>query len=177
MPVMKVNDLCSFSQCCGCISNVPPNRTCKIKLVFGTLTCGKNTEKPFWIPLDDPFGSLERPVYGFFGHRGPTRDGNLPAWPKAIRPLTGTPAWVAYPDTLDSQPIKVEAPWPLGVYGNFRVKRHTSNGMRNKQSWYVSLWKKSGSPVEVGSLSHYSQGFLHPWWCRISSINSIMYFF
>lgn len=58
MPVMKVNDLCSFSQCCGCISNVRPNRTCKIKLVFGTLTCGKNTEKPFWIPLDDPFGSL-----------------------------------------------------------------------------------------------------------------------
>ena len=27
------------------------------------------------------------------------------------------------------------------------------------------------SPVEVGSLSHYLQGFLHP---RISSINSIM---
>ena len=29
------------------------------------------------------------------------------------------------------------------------------------------------SPVEVGSLSHYLQGFLHPRWCRISSINSI----
>ena len=26
------------------------------------------------------------------------------------------------------------------------------------------------SPVEVGSLSHYVQSFIH-WWCRISSIN------
>ena len=29
------------------------------------------------------------------------------------------------------------------------------------------------SPVEVGSLSHYLQGFIHPMWCRISSIDSI----
>ena len=28
------------------------------------------------------------------------------------------------------------------------------------------------SPVEVGSLSHCLQGFIHPGWCRISSINS-----
>ena len=28
------------------------------------------------------------------------------------------------------------------------------------------------SPVEVGSLSHYLQGFIHPRWCRILSINS-----
>ena len=27
------------------------------------------------------------------------------------------------------------------------------------------------SPVKVGSLSHYSHGFIHPRWCRISSIN------
>ena len=26
----------------------------------------------------------------------------------------------------------------------------------------------------VGSLSHYLQGFIHPKWCRISSINSIL---
>ena len=32
--------------------------------------------------------------------------------------------------------------------------------------------QKSGLPVEVGSLSHYEQGFTHPTWCRISSINS-----
>ena len=24
----------------------------------------------------------------------------------------------------------------------------------------------------VGSFSHYLQGFIHPWWCRISSISS-----
>ena len=33
--------------------------------------------------------------------------------------------------------------------------------------------QKSGSPVEVGSLPHYLQGFIHPRWCRISSINSM----
>jgi len=31
-------------------------------------------------------------------------------------------------------------------------------------------------PVEVGSLSHYLQGFTHPRWCRISSINSMCVF-
>ena len=31
---------------------------------------------------------------------------------------------------------------------------------------------RNHAPVEVGSLSHYLQGFLHPKWCRISSINS-----
>ena len=25
----------------------------------------------------------------------------------------------------------------------------------------------------IASLSHYLQGFIHPWWCRSSSINSI----
>ena len=29
------------------------------------------------------------------------------------------------------------------------------------------------SPVEVGSLSHYLQGFIHPRWCRSSAINSL----
>ena len=29
------------------------------------------------------------------------------------------------------------------------------------------------SPVEVGTLSHYFQGFKHPGWCKMSSINSI----
>ena len=29
------------------------------------------------------------------------------------------------------------------------------------------------SPVEVGSLSHYLQGFIYPRWCRISAINSM----
>ena len=29
----------------------------------------------------------------------------------------------------------------------------------------------------IGSLSHYLQGFIHPRWCRISSINSILMVF
>ena len=29
----------------------------------------------------------------------------------------------------------------------------------------------------IGSLSHYSQAFIHPRWCRISSINSMTGFF
>ena len=33
------------------------------------------------------------------------------------------------------------------------------------------------SPVEVGSLSQYLQGFIHPRWCGNSSINSILLFF
>ena len=28
------------------------------------------------------------------------------------------------------------------------------------------------SPVEVGSLTYYLHGFIHPRWCRISAINS-----
>ena len=33
---------------------------------------------------------------------------------------------------------------------------------------------RNPAPVEVGSLSRYLQGILHPRWCRISSINSII---
>ena len=33
---------------------------------------------------------------------------------------------------------------------------------------------KNPAPVEAGSLSHYLQGFVHPRWCRISSINSML---
>ena len=48
-----------------------------------------------------------------------------------------------------------------------------------KNPW-IGTWKwlqllmvqKSCWPVEVGSLSHYLLGFIHPRWCRISSINS-----
>ena len=32
---------------------------------------------------------------------------------------------------------------------------------------------RNAAPVEVGSLSHYLQSFLHPRWCRISAINSM----
>lgn len=33
-------------------------------------------------------------------------------------------------------------------------------------------WKKFGQPVEVSSISHNLQAFLHPKCCKISSINS-----
>ena len=41
--------------------------------------------------------------------------------------------------------------------------------------WYC-WWFRNPAPVEVGSLSHYLQGFIHPRWCKISSINSIAKF-
>ena len=43
----------------------------------------------------------------------------------------------------------------------------------NDPVWLMLLMEKSPAPVEVGSLSHYLQGFMHHGWCRISSINSI----
>ena len=30
------------------------------------------------------------------------------------------------------------------------------------------------SPVEVGSLAHYLQGFIHPRWCRISEPSTVV---
>ena len=46
-----------------------------------------------------------------------------------------------------------------GFFWNFM--HHTVDGSEIRRS-----------PVEVGSLSHYLQGFIHASWCRISSINS-----
>ena len=154
----------------------PPNRTCKNQIGFWDYFLWKKYWKTLWIPLDDPFGSLERPVYVFLGTGDPPGTD--------ISPLDQKP----YPTDRNSRMSGVSRHSGLSTnqsrstlafrsLRNFWVKRHTSNGMRNKQSWYVSLWKKSGSPLEVGRLSHYSQGFLHPWWSRISSINSIMSFF
>ena len=43
--------------------------------------------------------------------------------------------------------------------------------------WWYCWWFRTPAPVEVGSLSHYLQGFIHPWWLfGISSINSISVF-
>ena len=41
-------------------------------------------------------------------------------------------------------------------------------------TWRYCWWKKSGQPVEVGSLSY--QSFIYPRWCRISSITRITNF-
>ncbi len=38
--------------------------------------------------------------------------------------------------------------------------------------WFLLLMEEILHQL-IGSLSHYLQGFLHPRWCRISSINSI----
>ena len=40
---------------------------------------------------------------------------------------------------------------------------------------FLILWMDEirRSPLEVGCFSHYLQGFIHPKWCKISSINSI----
>ena len=48
-------------------------------------------------------------------------------------------------------------------------------GKKNTKSEEVLLMEEilHQLPVEVGSLSHYLQGFIRPRWCRISSINSI----
>ena len=40
-----------------------------------------------------------------------------------------------------------------------------------KQKDTVDGWNPA--PVQIVSLSHYFQGFIHPRWCRISAINSI----
>ena len=53
----------------------------------------------------------------------------------------------------------------------------TLNGFRNPAPiWHAmkthTVDGRNPAPVEVGSLSHSLQGFIHPRWCRISSINS-----
>ena len=41
-----------------------------------------------------------------------------------------------------------------------------------KVKFVEELMAEIRSPVEVGSLSHYLQDFIHPRWCRDSFINS-----
>ena len=53
--------------------------------------------------------------------------------------------------------------WPLCRKG-FRSKIPTTHD---------TVDGRNLAPVEVGRLCHYLQGFKHPRWCRISSINSI----
>ena len=45
---------------------------------------------------------------------------------------------------------------------------HSTIFLTDRYCW----WLKSCEPVEVGSLSHYLQGSIHPRLCRISAINS-----
>ena len=58
-----------------------------------------------------------------------------------------------------------------------------SNSLEAKLWWYCWWFVRNPArkPVEVGSLSHYLQGFIilyipnHPRWCRISSTNSTLW--
>ena len=53
----------------------------------------------------------------------------------------------------------MHVPWNFGLEAQEAVDGGTVDG--------------GNPPVEVGSLSHYLHGFIHPRRCRISSINSI----
>ena len=43
-----------------------------------------------------------------------------------------------------------------------------------KAPWFAcdAVDERNRAPVEIGSLSRYLQGFIHPRWCKIPSINS-----
>ena len=43
--------------------------------------------------------------------------------------------------------------------------------------WFTLLLMEEILHQLIGSLSHYLQGFIHPRWCRISSINSMICIF
>ena len=88
------------------------------------------------------------------------------------------------------------SPPPRFSYRNRNLRTHPIHGHENRpvssvprddQSrwWWMNYeplgiqvillmgpWNPAETPVEVGSLSHCSQGFIHPRCCRISSINS-----
>ena len=62
--------------------------------------------------------------------------------------------------------------WIHRLFQGYIMIHHVVSSLGVKYCW----WKKSGSPVEVGSLSHHLPGFIHPRWCRISCINSMIRF-
>ncbi len=101
--------------------------------------------------------------------------------------------------TQNFQPMTLEPhhfPPPRFSYRNRNLRTHPIHGHENRpvssvprddQSrwWWMNYeplgiqvillmgpWNPAETPVEVGSLSHCSQGFIHPRCCRISSINS-----
>ena len=56
--------------------------------------------------------------------------------------------------------------------GSWGVTHVAAEGLEVVFEQCYCWWKKSGWPVEVGSLSHCLQSFLHPRWCRISAIHN-----
>ena len=64
------------------------------------------------------------------------------------------------------------------------IRRTCTKVTWDLKMWFPTSWnrEKFGATVDgrnpanqlISSLSHYSQGLVHPRWCRISSINSMM---
>ena len=63
---------------------------------------------------------------------------------------------------------------PIGRQ-NALKKAQTRRDMSNKQKSILVLMEEILQQL-IGSLSHYLQGFIHPRWCRISSIVHQQYF-
>ena len=62
---------------------------------------------------------------------------------------------------------------PSNGFGVFRGLRSDKNGACKIPKTYIILLMEEILHQLMGSLSLYLQGFIHPRWCRISSINSI----
>ena len=88
-----------------------------------------------------------------------------------------------FPSLGDLEVLVSESTWEV-----LKAKLWATPGRR--AAWFVAMltsWYFSPTPLKntvdgrnpapnnrVGGLSHYLQGFIHPRWCRISSINSMM---
>ena len=72
--------------------------------------------------------------------------------------------------SLRSYEVPSEMQWPRVESSLKNSKIRVAWAQRNELILLMEEIRRS--PVEVGSLSHYLQGFIHPRWCRISSINS-----
>ena len=57
-----------------------------------------------------------------------------------------------------------------------QTKKNSFSPIREDPVWLTTEMMaeiRRENQFEVGSLSHYLQGFIHPGWCRISAINSM----
>ena len=64
----------------------------------------------------------------------------------------------------------VYQPTPFCWVDTLTCRSHARSHALINHAHTVDGWNPA--PVEVGSLSHYLLGFIHPRWCRISAINS-----
>ena len=61
--------------------------------------------------------------------------------------------------------------WTMELGG--ALVRNMQNHQSSPKSIHIDGRNPARKPVEVGSLSHYLEGLIHPSWWRISSINSM----